>query len=104
VSRPAFRPAPDSDSPQLLEFMREYCAFNGQGFDEQKAWAALARLLRDPEGVEESAAELEVYRRLGFKELTRTFASSDCGGSGEDTGIKSGSACRFCYAFRACQN
>jgi ribosomal protein S18 acetylase RimI-like enzyme len=37
----------ESDADALLPFMREYYAFDGQGFDEQKAHGALRALLRD---------------------------------------------------------
>jgi GNAT superfamily N-acetyltransferase len=45
---PSFRIAAESDTGTLLKFMREYYAFDGHGFDEQKAQAALTALLRDP--------------------------------------------------------
>jgi len=43
---PQFRLATESDVDILLPFMREYYAFDGHGFDEQKARVALATLLR----------------------------------------------------------
>ena len=45
---PSFRAAAEADTGTLLKFMREYYAFDGHGFDEQKAHAALTTLLRDP--------------------------------------------------------
>ena len=45
---PQFRLAVESDIGALLRFMREYYAFDGHGFDEQKAHVALVVLLRDP--------------------------------------------------------
>jgi diamine N-acetyltransferase len=48
VRSPAFRLATESDVEQLLEFMRDYYAFDGHGFDPHKARAALLPLLRDP--------------------------------------------------------
>jgi ribosomal protein S18 acetylase RimI-like enzyme len=45
---PSFRLAAESDASTLLEFMRVYYAFDGHGFDEQKARVALTTLLRDP--------------------------------------------------------
>jgi len=48
VSSPAFRAATESDAPQLLEFMRAYYAFDGHGFDLEKARVALLTLLRGP--------------------------------------------------------
>ena len=44
---PQFRLAVESDADTLLEFMRAYYAFDGHGFDRNKARVALARLLRD---------------------------------------------------------
>jgi diamine N-acetyltransferase len=46
-SEPAFRMAVESDAELLLEFMRAYYAFDGHGFDREKARAALLALLRD---------------------------------------------------------
>jgi ribosomal protein S18 acetylase RimI-like enzyme len=45
---PTLRLATESDADLLLEFMREYYAFDGHGFDPPKARAALLGLLRDP--------------------------------------------------------
>ena len=45
---PQFRLARESDVGTLLRFMREYYAFDGHGFEEQKAHVALMALLRDP--------------------------------------------------------
>ena len=47
-SGPSFRVAAESDAPTLLQFMREYYAFDGHGFDQQKANGALITLLRGP--------------------------------------------------------
>ncbi|HLV89341.1 MAG TPA: GNAT family N-acetyltransferase [Candidatus Sulfotelmatobacter sp.] len=44
---PQFRIAVESDSDLLLEFMQEYYAFDGHGFDREKARGALTVLLRD---------------------------------------------------------
>ena len=44
---PSFRLAAESDSVTLLSLMRAYYAFDGHGFDEQKARAVLFTLLRD---------------------------------------------------------
>jgi len=44
---PQFRLAVESDADTLLEFMRAYYAFDGHGFDRNKARVALTRLLRD---------------------------------------------------------
>jgi GNAT superfamily N-acetyltransferase len=44
---PSFRLAGEPDSVTLLKFMRSYYAFDGHGFDEQKARSALTTLLRD---------------------------------------------------------
>ena len=44
---PQFRLARDSDADLLLEFMRAYYAFDGHGFDLEKARMALTGLLRD---------------------------------------------------------
>ena len=44
---PQFRLAVESDADTLLEFMRAYYAFDGHGFDRNKARVALAQLLRD---------------------------------------------------------
>src|SRR5271156_633297 len=42
-----FRLAVESDADTLLVFMREYYAFDGHGFDADKARVALTALLRD---------------------------------------------------------
>jgi ribosomal protein S18 acetylase RimI-like enzyme len=42
-----FRLAVESDADALLEFMQEYYAFDGHGFDREKARVALTALLRD---------------------------------------------------------
>jgi diamine N-acetyltransferase len=47
-AEPSFRQATESDADTLLPFMRDYYAFDGHAFDEQKARAALVTLLRDP--------------------------------------------------------
>ena len=44
---PQFRLATESDVESLLVFMREYYAFDGHGFDPDKARVALTALLRD---------------------------------------------------------
>ena len=44
---PQFRLAVESDTDALLRFMRDYYAFDGHGFDEQKARGALEALLWD---------------------------------------------------------
>jgi diamine N-acetyltransferase len=46
-TEPAFRLAAETDTAVLLQFMRAYYAFDGHGFDEQKARVALTVLLRD---------------------------------------------------------
>jgi len=48
TSEPSFRLATESDSAALLTFMRAYYAFDGHGFDEQKARVAMTTLLGDP--------------------------------------------------------
>jgi GNAT superfamily N-acetyltransferase len=48
TAEPSFRPAAESDTVTLLKFMQAYYAFDGHGFDEQKARGALTALLRDP--------------------------------------------------------
>jgi len=48
TAEPSFRLAAESDTAALLEFMGAYYAFDGHGFDEQKARVALTTLLRDP--------------------------------------------------------
>src|SRR5580704_4100893 len=47
-NHPQFRVAVESDADLLLEFMQAYYAFDGHGFDREKARAALVPLLRDP--------------------------------------------------------
>ncbi len=47
-AEPSFRLAAESAAAPLLPFMRDYYAFDGHAFDEQKARAALITLLRDP--------------------------------------------------------
>jgi GNAT superfamily N-acetyltransferase len=44
---PQFRLAVESDSDILLGFMREYYAFDGHGFDWEKARGAVTALLQD---------------------------------------------------------
>ena len=44
---PSFRLAAESDTAALLKFMQAYYAFDGHGFDEQKARVALITLLHD---------------------------------------------------------
>lgn len=44
---PQFRLAVESDADLLLDFMRAYYAFDGHGFDREKARRALVPLLRD---------------------------------------------------------
>ena len=44
---PFFRLAQEADADLILEFMREYYAFDGHHFDEQNSPAALMGLLRD---------------------------------------------------------
>jgi diamine N-acetyltransferase len=48
ITGPLFRLATESDADTLLPFMRDYYAFDGHAFDEQKARAALITLLRGP--------------------------------------------------------
>jgi ribosomal protein S18 acetylase RimI-like enzyme len=48
IGETSFRLATESDAETLLPFMRDYYAFDGHAFDEQKARAALITLLRDP--------------------------------------------------------
>lgn len=45
---PLFRLATESDTAILLDFMQAYYAFDGHGFDREKARAALTKLLGDP--------------------------------------------------------
>ncbi len=47
TSEPRFRQAAVSDSEILLDFMGAYYAFDGHGFDREKARGALIMLLRD---------------------------------------------------------
>jgi ribosomal protein S18 acetylase RimI-like enzyme len=44
---PQFRLAAESEADALLEFMQAYYAFDGHGFDRERAGAALSELLRD---------------------------------------------------------
>jgi GNAT superfamily N-acetyltransferase len=44
---PQFRLAVGSDTDTLIEFMQAYYAFDGHGFDREKACVALTTLLRD---------------------------------------------------------
>ena len=44
-TNPQFRLAVESDADTLLPFLREYYAFDGHGFDEQRARTALTALL-----------------------------------------------------------
>jgi len=45
---PQFRVAEPSDAELLLDFMREYYAFDGHGYDREKAGVALLGLLKNP--------------------------------------------------------
>jgi diamine N-acetyltransferase len=45
MEHPEFRLATDTDANILLEFMQEYYAYDGHGFDREKARAALMALL-----------------------------------------------------------
>ena len=45
---PSLRLATEADAETLLEFMREYYAFDGHRFDDQQSRIALITLLRDP--------------------------------------------------------
>lgn len=47
MTTPSFRLAAENDTVTLLQFMRAYYAFDGHGFDEQKARVTLTTLLRD---------------------------------------------------------
>jgi diamine N-acetyltransferase len=47
TTEPSFRLAAEADAATLLRFMRAYYAFDGHGFDEEKARVALTTLLRD---------------------------------------------------------
>jgi ribosomal protein S18 acetylase RimI-like enzyme len=47
TNAPQFRLAVESDADLLLEFMQAYYAFDGHGFDREKARVALIALLRD---------------------------------------------------------
>jgi GNAT superfamily N-acetyltransferase len=47
TTAPSFRLAEESDTAALLQFMRAYYAFDGHGFDEEKARVALSALLGD---------------------------------------------------------
>lgn len=47
TSGPRFRLAQEADADLILEFMREYYAFDGHHFDEENSPAALVGLLRD---------------------------------------------------------
>ena len=44
---PQFRLAVESDADRLLDFMKEYYAFDGHGYDREKARAALIPLLEN---------------------------------------------------------
>ena len=46
--QPTLRLATESDTDLLLDFMREYYAFDGHAFDPPQARATLLGLLRDP--------------------------------------------------------
>jgi hypothetical protein len=47
VTEPSFRLAGDSDASVLLQFMRQYYAFDGHAFDDERTPLALTALLRD---------------------------------------------------------
>lgn len=49
MSDPAFRLASPADSDLLLQFMREYYAFDGHVFDEKLVPPALLAFLREPQ-------------------------------------------------------
>jgi diamine N-acetyltransferase len=46
---PQLRLAVESDAELLLDFMRAYYAFDGHGYDRDRARIALLRLLRNPD-------------------------------------------------------
>jgi len=46
---PEYRLAAEGDTELLLEFMCAYYAFDGHGFDREKARVALLTLLRNPD-------------------------------------------------------
>ena len=46
---PQFRVADSSDAELLLDFMQKYYAFDGHGYDRDKARAALLSLLENPD-------------------------------------------------------
>jgi GNAT superfamily N-acetyltransferase len=48
MNEPAFRLATAADSELLLQFMREYYAYDGHAFDENRARTALLAFLREP--------------------------------------------------------
>jgi ribosomal protein S18 acetylase RimI-like enzyme len=48
-TKPQFRIAVESDAELLLGFMQSYYAYDGHGFDREKARVALVSLLRNPE-------------------------------------------------------
>ncbi len=48
TGKPSFQVAEEPDRETLIEFMRRYYAFDGHGFDDEKARMALTKLLRDP--------------------------------------------------------
>ena len=48
MSEPSFRRAEESDLATLLQFMREYYAFDGHAFNHERTPLALTALLRDP--------------------------------------------------------
>jgi len=47
VTHPHLRVAEESDAQLLLDFMRQYYAFDGHAFDQSKARAALINFLRN---------------------------------------------------------
>jgi len=46
-SEPEFRLATPDDAELLLDFMRDYYAFDGHHYERERAWAALLALLND---------------------------------------------------------
>jgi len=47
VTEPSFREAAESDAAILLQFMRQYYAFDGHSFDDERTPRALTALLSD---------------------------------------------------------
>jgi ribosomal protein S18 acetylase RimI-like enzyme len=74
---PQFLLADESDADVILKFMQVYYAFDGHGFEREKAREALTALLRDPSLGRDAFVDefylLEEYRGRGWGRRAMKF-------------------------------